>query len=152
MARPSKYDPAFSEQAAKLCKLGATDRELADFFKVAESTLNLWKVQHPEFSESLKLGKDEADKRVEHALFHRAMGYSHPEVHVSNYQGVITMTPLTKHYPPDPTACIFWLKNRKPEAWRDRIDLEVTERPIDVAANPLPADEWDERYSAGKPN
>jgi hypothetical protein len=120
--RPSKYEPQFAEQAAKLCKLGATDRELADFFKIAESTLNLWKLQHAEFSEALKLGKDEADKRVEQSLYHRALGYSHPDVHISNFQGDVTLTPITKVYPPETTACIFWLKNRNPEAWRDRVE------------------------------
>jgi hypothetical protein len=120
--RPSKYRPEYAEQAAKLCKLGATDRELADFFQVAESTLNLWKLEHSEFSESLKLGKDEADKRVEQSLYHRAVGYSHPDTHVSNFQGDVTLTPITKFYPPETTACIFWLKNRNPEAWRDRVE------------------------------
>lgn len=124
VARPSKYRPEFVEQATKLCKLGATDRELADFFKVSESTLNLWKLEHAEFSESLKRGKQEADERVEQSLYRRALGYSHDAVHVSNYQGAVTLTPIVEHYPPDTTACIFWLKNRQPEVWRDRFDVE----------------------------
>jgi hypothetical protein len=151
--RPTKYQEEFPAQAAKLCKLGATDRELADFFQVTESTLNLWKIKYPEFSESLKLGKDEADKRVEHSLFHRATGYSHPDVHVSNFQGAVTLTPIIKHYPPDSTACIFWLKNRKPEEWRDRIDIEANVRNVDVSAEPLPQEAWDELYgTGGRPN
>lgn len=120
--RPSKYSPAFVEQAMKLCKLGATDRELADFFKVSESTLNNWKSQHPEFMESLKRGKDESDARVEQSLYRRALGYSHDSVHVSNYQGEVTLTPIVEHYAPDTVACIFWLKNRKPELWRDKVE------------------------------
>lgn len=124
MARPSKYQPEFIEQAAKLCKLGATDRDLADFFEVAESTLNLWKLEYPEFSESLKRGKDEADARVEQSLYRRALGYSHDAVHVSNYQGAVTLTPIVEHHPPDTTACIFWLKNRKPTDWRDKQNVE----------------------------
>lgn len=120
--RPSLYKPEYVEQAKKLCLLGATDRELADFFKVSEQTLNSWKTQHPEFLESLKVGKDQADQRVERSLYQRAVGYSHPDVHVSNFQGMVTLTPITKHYPPETTAGIFWLKNRKPEEWRDRIE------------------------------
>jgi len=89
---------------------------------VAESTFNLWKTVHPEFSESLKGGKDLVDAEVAAKLFHRAMGYEHEDVHVSNYQGVITVTPLVKHYPPDTTAAIFWLKNRQPQRWRDKPD------------------------------
>ena len=130
--RPSKYKPEFAEQARKLTLLGATDRELADFFKVAESTLNLWKLEHPEFSESLKLGKEVADERVEQSLYHRAVGFSHPDVHVSNYQGEVTLTPIVKVYPPDPTSCIFWLKNRRGADWRDKIehshDVSLSER------------------------
>lgn len=124
--RPTKYRAIYAKQAKQLAKLGATDRELAQFFEVSEVTLNAWKIQYPKFLKSLKLGKEAADGRVEQSLYHRAMGYSHPEVHVSNFQGQITLTPLVKHYPPDPTACIFWLKNRKPKEWRDKIDHAVT--------------------------
>ncbi len=122
--RPSKYKPEYCEQAAKLCALGATDREVADFFKVTEQTINNWKTAFPEFFESLKLAKEEADKRVEKSLYRRALGYSHDGVHISNFQGAITKTPIVEHYPPDTTACIFWLKNRKPEEWRDKTDHE----------------------------
>ena len=120
--RPSLYKPEYVEQSKKLCLLGATDRELADFFKVSEATLNSWKAQHPEFLESLKVGKEQADQRVERSLYQRAVGYSHPDVHVSNFQGMVTLTPIIKHYPPETTAGIFWLKNRKPEEWRDRVE------------------------------
>jgi hypothetical protein len=130
--RPSSYQPEFAAQAQKLTKLGATDRELADFFEVAESTLNLWKLQHAEFSESLKLGKEEADNRVEQSLYHRAMGYSHPDVHITNFQGEVTQTPIIKTYPPETVACIFWLKNRRGKEWRDKtettVELAMSER------------------------
>jgi len=124
--RPTKYDPAYCEQAEKLAKLGATDKEIADFFEVSEQTLNAWKHAHPEFLESLKKGKEIADAEVASKLFHRATGYEHEEVHVSNYQGEITLTPLVKHYPPDTTAAIFWLKNRQRTKWRDKQDHEHT--------------------------
>ena len=121
--RPTKYRATYAKQAKQLCQLGATDRELAEFFEVSEVTLNAWKTQYPKFLKSLKLGKHAADTRVEQSLYHRAMGYSHPEVHVSNFQGQITLTDLVKHYPPDSTACIFWLKNRKPKEWRERVEV-----------------------------
>lgn len=137
--RPSKYKPEYAEQAAKLCALGATDRDVADFFKVAESTLNLWKIEHPEFSESLKVAKEVADKRVEQSLYRRALGYSHDSVHVSNYQGDVTLTPIVEHYPPDTTAAIFWLKNRKPEEWRDvkAVEHDIGERLAKLAESDL---------------
>jgi len=124
MARPTKYKPEYAGKAKKLCALGATDAQLADFFEVAVSTINLWKVEHPEFSESLKLAKEEADKRVEHSLYQRAMGYEHDEVDIRVVDHAIVKTELRKFYPPDTTAAIFWLKNRRPAEWRDKIEAE----------------------------
>ncbi|WP_313319506.1 hypothetical protein [Stenotrophomonas sp.] len=118
--RPTKYKAEFAKQAKFLADKGCTDPEVAAFFEVALSTVSLWKLKHPEFSEALRLGKAEADGRVERALFERATGYSHADTHVSSYLGEVTLTPVMKHYPPDSTAMIFWLKNRKPEHWRDK--------------------------------
>ncbi len=131
--RPTKYKPEYDEQVAKLCKLGATDSDLADFFNVSRSTLSLWKVKHESFSDALKVGKAPADERVKLSLYHRAVGYSHPDEHISNFQGEITVTPTIKHYPPDTTACIFWLKNRLPEEFR----ANVEEKPQDDLAAAL---------------
>ena len=133
--RPSEYDPKKTpKQAKKACLMGATDKDLADFFGVSETTINNWKTQHPEFLESIRDGKELADSNVAKSLYQRALGYEHPEVHVSNYQGKITLTDLTKRYPPETTAGIFWLKNRQPDKWRDR--REVTGaggKPIEMA-------------------
>jgi len=136
--RPSKYKPEFAAQAAKLCALGATDAQLADFFEVAISTINLWKIQHPEFSESITVPKEQADARVEQSLYRRAMGYEHDEVDIRVVEGQIVQTPVRKHYPPDATSMIFWLKNRKPEQWRDKQELEHAGPdggPIQVSVN-----------------
>jgi hypothetical protein len=126
MARPTKYKAEYVEQARKLCQLGATDAEMADFFEVTISTLALWKVKHPEFSDALKMGKESADLRVEHALYNRALGFSHEEVDIRVVDGAIAMTPIVKHYPPDTTAAIFWLKNRRPDEWRDKVQTEFS--------------------------
>ncbi len=119
-AKPGAFRKEYAEQARKLCRLGATDAELADFFSVSEETLAGWKNAHPEFLESVTEGRALADAEVAHSLFRRATGYSHPDVHVSSYQGEITVTEITKHYAPDTVACVFWLKNRRPDLWRDR--------------------------------
>lgn len=124
MARPSKFKPEFVEQAAKLCKLGATDIEVADFFEINVATLNRWKNENQAFCESLKAGKAPADERVERSLFARATGYSFDAVKIFNHQGVIVEAPYREHVAPDTTACIFWLKNRKPAEWRDKQDVE----------------------------
>lgn len=124
--RPSKYKPEFAQQAKKLCELGATDAQLADFFEVSVSTINLWKINFPEFSESISVPKEIADARVEQSLYRRAMGYEHDEVDIRVVNGEIVETPLRKYYPPDSTAMIFWLKNRKPEQWRETKAVELT--------------------------
>ena len=118
--RPSKYKEEFPEQARKLCLLGATDKDLARFFGVTESTLNEWKKVHPEFSESLKAGKELADAVVAESLFNRAKGYSHEAVKILVVGGQVERVPYTEHYPPDATSMIFWLKNRRPDLWRDK--------------------------------
>jgi hypothetical protein len=126
MARPTKYKPEYVEQAAKLCALGATDIEIADFFDVDARTLYRWKAEHEAFCQSLKVSKEIADERVERSLFARANGYEHDEVDIRVVAGAIVQTPIRKFFPPDTTACIFWLKNRQPEKWRDKQDVEHT--------------------------
>lgn len=123
--RPSKFKPEMVEQVRKMSALGATDKDLADFFQVAISTINLWKIEHPEFSESLKLGKDAADSRVERSLYQKALGYSLDAVKIfaDPKTGSEHIVPFVEHYPPDTTAAIFWLKNRQPQEWRDRQEL-----------------------------
>lgn len=124
--RPSKYKEEFAEQARKLCLLGATDADMARFFEVSEATLNNWKHEHPAFLEALKAGKSLADGVIAESLYQRAKGYSHPEDDIRTVSlpagggSEIVITPTIKHYPPDTTACIFWLKNRRPDLWRDK--------------------------------
>jgi hypothetical protein len=122
MGRPTQYRKEYDEQAYKLCLLGATDAQLGDFFGVSEQTINAWKKAHGSFLESLKRGKQIADSEVAHSLYQRATGYSHPDVHISSYEGKITKTPITRRYPPDTGAAFIWLKNRA--GWRDRQELE----------------------------
>lgn len=125
--RPSSYKPEYAEQAYKLCLLlNATDKELAEFFEVQESTINEWKLKHDEFSESIKKGKEIADANVGNRLYERATGYDYEEDHVSNYKGDINVTRIQKHALPDTTAQIFWLKNRQPGKWRDKINHELS--------------------------
>ncbi|MGH8856588.1 MAG: hypothetical protein ACREXG_00915 [Polaromonas sp.] len=132
VGRPTKFDPLFCQQVAKLCRLGATDKEIADFFVISTATLDRWKNEHPEFLSSIKASKLFADAHVADALYRRALGYSHAEMDIrtvalgGNAGSEIVQTPTTKHFPPDTTAAIFWLKNRQPAAWRDRVEMAVT--------------------------
>jgi hypothetical protein len=119
--RPTDYRPEYVEEAAKLSALGATDAQMADFFGVVISTFYLWRNTHPEFSDAIKLSKQEADKRVEQSLYHRAIGYERDSVKIfCSKDGEITQVPYREYVPPDATSMIFWLKNRKPAEWRDR--------------------------------
>jgi DNA-binding XRE family transcriptional regulator len=126
--RRSAYRPEYAVQAAKLTKLGAIDSELADFFGVSEQTLNAWKKRYPDFLESIKSGKSLADAEIADSLFNRAKGYEHDDLDLRVIGGKLRKTKITKHYPPDTTAAIFWLKNRQPEKWRDVSKLEMTGR------------------------
>lgn len=132
MGRPSKYEPAFAKQAAKLCELGATDIELADFFEVNTTTIYEWRNQFEEFSKAVIAGKEAADARVERAFFNRAVGYTFESEKVFQHQGEIIRAPTREHVPPDAGAALNWLKNRKPDKWRDKVDhahsgsLEIT--------------------------
>lgn len=131
--RPTKYRAAYAEQAFKLCLLGATDKEMADFFGVTEQTVNNWKGEHPRFFESLTRGKMRADAEVASSLYRRALGYSHPAVKINQYEGTAVVTPYTEHYPPDTPAASLWLRNRRPEIWRDKVEHVGGSRPEDPA-------------------
>jgi serine protease inhibitor len=120
--RPTKYKAEYAEQVYKLCVLGLVDKEIAEFFEVSESTLNLWKKEHAKFSESMGKGKVIADANTAVSLYKRANGYEHDDIHFSSYQGEVTKTEYIKHYPPDVEAAKFFLKNRQRDKWKDRID------------------------------
>lgn len=121
--RPSKKDTIDYKQLEFLCKKGFTDVELATFFGVTEKTINNWK-KDKIFLQSLKDWKVEADEVVEKSLYQRAIGYDAPETKVFNNNGKLLTIDLIKHYPPDPTSMIFWLKNRQPDKWREKPEGE----------------------------
>lgn len=139
--RPTSYKPEFTKIAGKLCQeKGYTDKNLAAHFKVSETTINNWKNEFPEFLESIKKGKDDFDSQVvEQSLLKRAVGYSYVETtrelqdetegifdeeDVSSIQTLAVTKKVTKQVAPDVTAQIFWLKNRKPQRWSDKKEID----------------------------
>ena len=132
VGRPSKYDKIDLMQVVVAGELGLTDKELCKFFVISKATLTKYKNQYPEFIASLKKGKDIADEKVVRALYKRATGYSHPDIHITSYQGEVTTTSIIKHYPPDTTACIYWLRNR--QGWIDKLPMDIIpDIPFDAA-------------------
>lgn len=121
----SKYDSAYHNKLVEsLAELGLTDVEMSEKLGISRSTFSLWKKKHPKFLEVLKIGKKIADQKVVQSLYQRALGYSHPEIHISTDKGKVIKTNIIKHYPPDTTACIYWTKNRMPDEWRDKLNYE----------------------------
>ncbi len=148
--RPSAYKPEFDEQAKKLCRLGATNENIANFFGVSIASIEKWIAEKPEFSGALKEGRELADAEVAQRLYSRATGYSHKAVKIvaDAKTGAEHIVPYTEHYPPDTTACIFWLKNRRPDLWRDKRELSVDEtKRYVIAAENVSEDDWERKYA-----
>lgn len=124
MGRPTEYQSVYAEQAYRLMLLGFTREKLAEFFQVNESTIYRWQEKHGDFCEALRKGGAYADAEVALALYDRAKGSVEPDVHVAVIEGEIVTTAIDKHYPPDVGAARMWLKNRQPELWRDKVEVE----------------------------
>ena len=116
---------------------GLTDEQIASNMGIGYSTLQTWKSKYQDIQDTLKRGKEVVDIQVENALLKRALGYSYDEVtreRVIDYDQStgqvvgshmeITKT-VKKEVQGDTTAQIFWLKNRRPEQWRDKRDVSV---------------------------
>lgn len=118
--RPTKYNKEVEARAAKYAKAGLTNEQIAELIEVNVDTIYEWQKVHPSFSEALKGAKTDSDDRVVRSLFERATGYEHFEDKMFLHRGEIISERTTKHYPPDPTSMIFWLKNRRPDLWREK--------------------------------
>ena len=120
--RPTLYKPEYAAQARKLCRLGATDCEVADFFEIGTTTFYRWRQDHPDFSDAVLEGKELCDDQVERALHRRAVGFEYEAVRVFMPAGA--KEPLLVPYPvrvlPDVGAAQHWLRFRRPGEWSDR--------------------------------
>ena len=137
--RPTLYKDEYNEQAYKLCLLGATDKDMADFFEVVESTVNLWKKEYPKFSESIHAGKAKADMEVASSLYQTTqdrtvteqMAFKVKKVFYNEdgkriEQETIEIVDVEKQIPADFRSQQFWLKNRKSDKWRDKQEVDHT--------------------------
>lgn len=122
--RPTKVEqwltPAGLLEIFKLSKTGVNERIIAKNMGIAYSTLERWKSNYTDIRGAIQDGRAAADAKVESALFKRATGYKAEEV--TEIDGKVVKR-VFKDVPPDTTAQTFWLKNRRPEEWRDRQEV-----------------------------
>lgn len=127
----TKIEPRLLEIEA-WARDGLTDKQMCQLLGVSPAVFYKYKAQHQEFQDALKRTKELADIEVENSLNKRAKGFTYEEVHVEEkcdiYGNVIeTKTKkIIKTVVPDTTAQIFWLKNRKPDKWRDKHETELS--------------------------
>ena len=150
--RPTKFKPKYIEIAEGLClRKGYTDKDLAKHFKISERTLYVWKNRHLEFSEAIKKGKDEFDSRVvEQSLLKRAVGYTYDEItqEPDKETGkLVTVKVVSKQVAGDVLAMIFWLKNRNPQRWSDKKEIDHR---IEGITEPLTEEELLSRVKKAK--
>lgn len=125
--RPSKYETEWKDKLPVIqgwARDGLVDEQIASNMGISTSTLYDWKKKYLEFSEALKKGKEVVDREVENALLKRALGYQYTEVKTEYLDDGVKVTKTAKEVIPDTTAQIFWLKNRKPEQWRDKQEIK----------------------------
>lgn len=127
--RKSLYREEYADQAFKLCLLGATDKEIADFFEVCEATIQNWKREHPAFLASIKDGRIKADSDVAHSLYRSATGHevtAEKVVKVKDNEGERFEAVRYKQFvPADPAAAYRWLLNRRRGDWTDNKTVTV---------------------------
>ena len=123
--RPTDYREEYVLTVEYMARLGMTDKAMAEKLGVTEQTFNNWKQKYPDFFASIKRGKEEPDEKVERALFEMSTGYSYETekaLVVSDGKDAgahVEKVTVRETIPPNPTSMIFWLKNRRPDRWRD---------------------------------
>jgi hypothetical protein len=139
VGRPTKWEDVKEKLflIENWAKEGLTNADIAKKLGIAMSTFCEYQNKYSEFKEALKKGKEIIDYQVENALLKKALGYSYEEkTYEKEYNELIgeyteTLTKrVIKEVAPDTTAQIFWLKNRKPELWADKHQIENTKEPV----------------------
>lgn len=117
---------------------GLTDKQIASNMGINIATFHRWKNKYCELCDPLKRGKEVVDRQVENALLKRALGYTYDEItECTDDKGKTSTKVITKQVIPDVTAQIFWLKNRKPDKWREKRELEVNNEQQSSVMNEL---------------
>ena len=106
---------------------GLTDEQIAKNIGISRASLYEWKKKEVDIFDALKKGKEVIDFEVENALLKRALGYEYEE---ETYENGILTKKVKKQVAPDTTAQIFWLKNRKKEQWREKVEVVKTDEDL----------------------
>jgi hypothetical protein len=124
--RPQKleFDDQLLTIIENLGKDGKTDAQIAQILGIGLSTLKRYKDKIPEFRAALDAGKSFADALVEQALFAKALGYHGKETKIVVVDKSVEKHTFIKWHPPDVQAISFWLRNRNPEKWKDKSEIE----------------------------
>ncbi len=122
--RPLKLGPKEKKIILELAKFGLDDTQVSQALGICEATLSAYKKRDPEFLASLKQNKELGDSLVKKSLFRRAVGYDYKEEFPTKDGAVLCQRVMH----PDVTACIFWLKNRQPDEWRDKTENNLTSK------------------------
>jgi hypothetical protein len=117
--RPTFYKPENADIARLACMLGATNDDLAERFEVSPRTVDNWIATIPEFGDAVRQGRQVADESVVSALFARATGMERKVTKAFCHKGQPITVSYTVALPPDVRACMFWLRNRRPQQWRE---------------------------------
>lgn len=123
----SGFNDKVRETILRLIKAGRTEDEISEIIGVCRRTLNNWKGEHVELLHAVREARLMADQLIEASLYQRALGYSHPEERVAiSKLGDVIPYEVTKHYPPDTQAAMFWLRNRQRKRWSEKTEGDVT--------------------------
>ena len=125
--RPTLYRRDHCELARNYCRLGATNDDLAAFFEVTTRTIDNWIAAHPEFATAVRNARAVADARVARCLYDRAVGYEYTVERTVWHLGKARPVSERMYLPPDPRACIFWLRHRQPRYWGGRATASAAE-------------------------
>ena len=120
--RKTSYKTEYAEQAHKLCQTGFTDQMLGQFFEVNESTINRWKLEHEEFVQALRVGKDVADAVVERSTFIAINGFTRVVKKVVGQGKNARVEEVEEYYPPQAGAGLKWLAARQPEQYQQKAE------------------------------
>lgn len=121
--KPARVDPSHLEWIERVCMLGARDEELARFLGVCVATVCNLMLNDEKFAAAVKNGREYADAMVAASLYRKAIGYTHEIEKVVVVGGIPTKMNVMEKFPPDTGAICMWLKNRRPDLWRDSIPV-----------------------------